>query len=200
MNDEPDWSPDERARLQALPRTAESGQRLERRVVDALRAQGLLRSQPAPPISWMAVAASLAMFVCGLAIGRATLPSARPVPALAEGRSYLLLLQPGSIDEADASAESHRVSEYAAWAGSLRGQGRLVSGEKLAPRERVLLSDAASDRPAGGDSIGGYFVVRARDFDEAERIARSCPHLKHGGTIVLREFEKTSSASARRGR
>jgi hypothetical protein len=32
----------------------------------------------------------------------------------------------------------------------------------------------------------GFFVVRARDFAEARRIAETCPHLRHGGRIVLR--------------
>lgn len=125
----------------------------------------------------------------GLPARRATVPCVRPAPVAAEARSYLLLLQSGAAD--DAGAEARRVSEYAAWARGLRSEGRLVSAEKLADRERVLRGDGASTSEAKGEPIVGYFVVRARDFAEAERIARSCPHLKHGGTIVLREIEKT---------
>jgi hypothetical protein len=36
------------------------------------------------------------------------------------------------------------------------------------------------------DQPRGYFVISARDADEARRIAATCPHLRHGGRIVLR--------------
>jgi hypothetical protein len=37
----------------------------------------------------------------------------------------------------------------------------------------------------------GFFLVQARTLDEAEQIARTCPHLRHGGTIALREVDPT---------
>ena len=41
--------------------------------------------------------------------------------------------------------------------------------------------------PAGGaESVRGYFVIAARDEREALEIARGCPHLRHGGWIVVR--------------
>jgi len=191
MSDEPDWSPDERAQLDALPRTAAPSQALESRVVRSLREQGLLQPRGAGRLSWTAVAASLAMFVFGAAAGRATSPRPRTSAPAAEGRSYILLLQSGATDPADAGAETRRVAEYAAWARTLRGEGRLLGGEKLADRARVLRGPTVAPREAESDPILGYFVIRARDFDEAERIARSCPHLRHGGIVVVREIEKT---------
>jgi hypothetical protein len=37
----------------------------------------------------------------------------------------------------------------------------------------------------------GFFLVRAATAEEAEAIARGCPHLRHGGTISLREIDPT---------
>ena len=36
--------------------------------------------------------------------------------------------------------------------------------------------------------IGGFFVVDARDYDEAVSVAKGCPHLDFG-TIEVREIE-----------
>ena len=37
--------------------------------------------------------------------------------------------------------------------------------------------------------VGGYFLIEAVDYDEAVQICRSCPHLKYGGRIELREID-----------
>ncbi len=39
--------------------------------------------------------------------------------------------------------------------------------------------------------LGGWFIVGARDEEQAIEIARSCPHLAHGGTISVREIDGT---------
>ena len=36
-----------------------------------------------------------------------------------------------------------------------------------------------------------FFIIQAADSAEAYRIARDCPHLRHGGTIQLRRIEPT---------
>ncbi len=65
----------------------------------------------------------------------------------------------------------------------------LSLAEEALKEGRVLGGGPAS--PAG--ALGGYFVVSARDYDAALAIAiaRSCPHLKHGGTIEVRAIEET---------
>jgi hypothetical protein len=40
--------------------------------------------------------------------------------------------------------------------------------------------------PDDVDGIGGYFIIRARNMDEAMKIATECPHLKYGGKIDIR--------------
>jgi hypothetical protein len=37
--------------------------------------------------------------------------------------------------------------------------------------------------------VAGLFVVSATSDEEALRIARTCPHLSHGGEIELRPIE-----------
>ena len=39
--------------------------------------------------------------------------------------------------------------------------------------------------------IGGYFTIRADSWDEAVRIAESCPHLENNGMVEIRQIEDT---------
>jgi hypothetical protein len=68
----------------------------------------------------------------------------------------------------------------------------VLSGEKLKAGERVLR--AGSPPASAADTAGallGFFLVRAGSLDEAETLARGCPHLRHGGTIAVREVDPT---------
>jgi hypothetical protein len=80
-----------------------------------------------------------------------------------------------------------RVSEYRNWAIALRRTGAEIRGEKLR-RDR---SERLGPEAPGGAPLGGYFVISAKSWDAAMEVARSCPHLKHGGTIEVRQVEKT---------
>lgn len=89
--DDTEWTPEERAALDRLPREEDPGELLEERTVAALKARGLLgqpardragaRGAPRPhrpfgtavhPAWWAAgIAAALAIFFAGLALGQA---------------------------------------------------------------------------------------------------------------------------------
>jgi hypothetical protein len=115
------------------------------------------------PTRWwipLAVAASL---VLGFLAGRF-----EPEP---RGREYLLLLHGGTPGH---------VEEYRRWARTAGVRG----GEKLKD-EVTVLGSAEAKR-----SIGGFFRIAARNREEAEALARTCPHLKYGGWIELREIER----------
>jgi hypothetical protein len=45
--------------------------------------------------------------------------------------------------------------------------------------------------PPGEARLAGYFLIRAADRRTALEIARSCPHVRYGGRIVVREIEPT---------
>ena len=70
----------------------------------------------------------------------------------------------------------------------MRRNGRFVAGEKLEDGGRVVSSSGESAVPApdsqGG--VAGYFVFGAKSLEDAVAIARSCPHVKHGGRITVR--------------
>jgi hypothetical protein len=153
-------------------------------------------------ISATALAASL---VIGVMIGRrpATHSTAQTLPnAAAAGpkERYVLLLHgparttPATPTQAaaDSVAEQTIVAEYRAWAMQLRDSGALVMAEKLADDPLTMLTAAgATSMPRNtADELGGFFLIQA-DSAEAFRIARECPHLRHGGTVQVRRIEPT---------
>ncbi len=176
MTEDDELTPEEQAALRALPREADPPPALEERVVEALRARNLLAARRSP---WarrlLQAAAAVALFVAGLGAGRATVTqSTHP-----EGPVFLLLLYAGPTG----GDEAARVHEYGSWALSLRREGRLVGAERLGSEHR-LLGDAGPEAPPRG-----YFLVRASGMDEALEIARTCPHLRHGGSVTVQPVD-----------
>jgi hypothetical protein len=89
------------------------------------------------------------------------------------------------------------IEEYAAWSQALAAKGQMAGGEKLADHKgRVLRPKGkeivVTDGPYAEtrEYVGGFFIVNAPDFGAAADIAKTCPHLAHGGRIELREIEE----------
>jgi len=160
---------------EALPREGPYPESLEERTVSRLRAEGRFGPRRSALSVWAAAAALAAAFGAGwIAARRGTAPddrTARFVLLLYEGRDF------------DGGPPGNRVGEYRHWAAALRRSGVAVSGEKLAPEIRAL---PPASLPAGEERLAGFFIVGARDIGSAEAIARECPHLRHGGWIVVR--------------
>ncbi len=159
---------------------------LKARVIERLESRGLLRPRPTARWGW-AIAAGIALFSAGVGLGRSAGQSASPA-----GQRYALLLyDPAGFDRS--VPEENLVEEYRNWAISLGD--KLSMGEKLSEEERLLRQDDSERRPNSAEGpagpLGGLFIIRAGTLDEAMAIARSCPHLKHGGVIAVREIVPT---------
>lgn len=189
-----DLTPDERDALRHLPREAVPPPRLEDATVAALAARGLLRTQAARrglhPI--IALAASLLLLVSGLALGRT---GGRSSPPADDRPRFALFLYEGpAYSQPAPDSMEARVQEYVAWAGEPRANGSVEGGEKLRDAPGAIIEPArVTDEPEPGDAprLAGYFLVRAADRRAALEIARTCPHVRYGGSIVVREIEPT---------
>ena len=169
---------------------------LKGRITQSLRNRGLLlRPATARRRLWLvagALAAAVLVFATGVGIGRRSGQPARDTrPA------YILLLYEGSdfrLGPSLAAAEA----EYNAWADSVQKSGPSVLGRALVHTAQLLRNtpqgvlveseDAAS--PQG--MLDGFFIIRVTDEAEALTIARTHPHLRHGGWIVLRPIKPAS--------
>ncbi len=184
----------EQAALAALPRERMPAPALENKIVQTLKAQGLLRLEPsatAPSWSRAVLLASVAAacVLCGFMLG-----TWRNTPATPHATQplFVLFLYGG---DGETKHEARQVQEYGAWIRSIAQSGRLASGEKLKDGGRVLqkisgqLQWQQTPLAQSAGALGGYFIIAAANYDEALKIAEACPHLKYGGVIELREID-----------
>jgi hypothetical protein len=115
--------------------------------------------------------------------------------------SYILFLHDNPRDFIGRSESDMMsiVKEYGAWAAKMRGENRLLGGEKLTDTGGKILSKQGGkmtvvDGPyaEAREVIGGFFTITAKDYAEAVKIAESCPHAKHGSRIEVREIQNLS--------
>jgi hypothetical protein len=88
------------------------------------------------------------------------------------------------------------VDKYVRWTQSLVRKKRLESGEKLVDGDgRVLRGAGARMDVTNGphteakELIGGFWIIKAKNYDEAVELCQDCPHLEYG-TIVIRQIER----------
>jgi hypothetical protein len=149
----------------------------------------------------LALAASLAAFFAGVSISDRGAGSEDALPETVGPpgpERWLLLLYEDAAYRAPATPEesAERIAEYVAWVEDLREQGVAVDGEELAgPVESEMLDgrrgaiETGPGAPSGPvGTVAGYFVVEAPDREAAIAIARTSPHLAHGGTVVVRRI------------
>lgn len=164
---------------------------VEGRVVAELRSRGLLRHGASWRRRLLAAAAALALFAGGWVAGRGSADLSPPTPPAATYALFLL----GGVESGPDEAE--RVEEYRGWAIGLARRGRLVAGEKLGTAAWLLAGTTGGTTlrtaPAAHRAapLSGFFLLTADDPEEALAIARSCPHLRHGGEVLLRPIEPT---------
>lgn len=108
---------------------------------------------------------------------------------------FVLLLRdaPGSFP-ADASPEEMQsiIGRYREWSQRVR---TAPGSQKLRDREgRVVRRDGTSLAVTDGpyaesrEVLGGFFVVEADDYDQAQQLVADCPHLDYG-SIEIRQIE-----------
>ena len=115
--------------------------------------------------------------------------------------NYMLLLHEQPMDYSQFSPEQIEavIGEYIAWRKKIEADGKYVGSDKLKDEGgRHLVGINGDFRVTDGpyaeakEVIGGYYTISANDYEEAVEISRSCPHLKYGGRIELREVESLS--------
>ena len=109
--------------------------------------------------------------------------------------SFMLLLR-GGVSNRDLSATElqEQIARYMNWIEKLRENGHFVAGEPLEETGKVLSGKNGSSITDGPfaeskEEIGGYFIIRARDFDEAVKLAQGCPIFVNNGTVEVRPIQ-----------
>jgi len=160
---------------------------LSARVQRTLAERGLVRQPQRRGSVWAARAGLIAAGIALGILGRDAYHEARESPGATSSSvptgQYVLLLY-GAPPGDTGVVHSAREREYGRWASTLDGGARWVGGNELHDVVAQLggppsLQDAASDR------LAGYFVIAAPSRQRATEVARTCPHLKYGGRVVV---------------
>ncbi len=83
------------------------------------------------------------------------------------------------------------MGQFNHWMERLSQHGKLKVGQPLAPKGKVVsgkTSRTVADGPfaESKEAIGGYWLLKVEDFDEAVKIAEECPLLNYGSSIEVR--------------
>ena len=108
--------------------------------------------------------------------------------------TYLLLIRdapPETYDALPAEERLQGMRRWNDWVEGMERSGRLERADPLESAGRVVggtRGEHVVDGPfaEAKEMVGGYFLVRSADLDEATAMARECPSLGYGMTIEIR--------------
>jgi hypothetical protein len=86
------------------------------------------------------------------------------------------------------------MGKWFAWVEKLKKADLYESGEPLAPGGKFISDGGKSvtDGPytEGKEVVGGFFIVKAKDIDEAVALCKDYPGYEYDGTIQVRQVMK----------
>ena len=87
---------------------------------------------------------------------------------------------------------------YQDWVATIVAENKFYGGTGLSTEGKVIKADQmVTDGPFAEikESIAGFITIKAKDFNDAVRIAKACPILQGGGNSV--EVRKVTSTHAK---
>lgn len=110
-------------------------------------------------------------------------------------KTFMYLLRGGiSNDKISPEIMQQLLEKYMNYIQRLRDKGHLIAGEPLEETGKILSGKRGrkvTDGPftESKEAVGGYFLIRARDLDEAIELSRDCPIFENGGEIEVRPIQ-----------
>jgi hypothetical protein len=192
-------TPQERELFAGLEREKMPPSFLENRIVEQLKGAGVIRTRwVGRKPGYLKIAAAFALLIAVFSVGAIVGSRRSSGPATKTDQpGYILIVREFSPELRAKSPEEERqrVKEYGAWARDLGRRGLLIGGEKLKDEGRLLSqANQSSDiletsSEASEGAVAGYFLLPSGDYNQAVTIAKTCPHIKHGGTVELRQID-----------
>ena len=107
---------------------------------------------------------------------------------------YLLFLRADEVPEMTPEESAQHLADFVAWSEKLVADGHLVGVERLESDIGGVLRQRGGEVVLDGpftearELVLGYFAIQATDYDEAVTVARTCPSLKVGGSVEVRQI------------
>ena len=109
---------------------------------------------------------------------------------------YLIRSEGADFSKYSASEFQDLLKKYQAWTQKLKTEGRFLAGEKLSKDRGKSLKAKAGGIVVDGpyaeskEAIGGFYIIEAKDINEAVEVGKDCPSLTYGGSVEVREVEQ----------
>ena len=107
---------------------------------------------------------------------------------------YMFIFHGADTSNLSPEKQQGIMQQWFAWVDKLKNENRYFAGEALMPTGKSIsgMKKVVTDGPftESKELIGGFFVVMAKDMDEAVTIAQDYPDFNLGGTIEIREVVK----------
>jgi hypothetical protein len=112
-------------------------------------------------------------------------------------KEYLFIFRGGDdpgIRESPALMQAH-LAKWKVWIDHIASQGKYITGQPLTGSGKVVQGSRIkiTDGPyaEGKEMIGGYFLIRAENLEDAVEISKGCPGFEFEGSVEVREVLET---------
>ncbi len=107
---------------------------------------------------------------------------------------YMFLFLGGDPSHLSPEKQQAHMEKWFEWVEKMKSEKRYVSGEALMPGGKTVTGakKVVTDGPyaESKEVVGGYFVILAKDLDEATTLAKDCPDFALNGIVEVREVVK----------
>ncbi|MEO7992182.1 MAG: YciI family protein [Chryseolinea sp.] len=107
---------------------------------------------------------------------------------------YMFLFKGGEASTLSPDMQQAQMQKWLAWVEKLRKEDRYLSGEPLLPGGKVIAGakKTVTDGPfaESKELIGGFFIVNAKNLEDATAMAKEAPDFDLGGSVEVRQVMK----------
>lgn len=106
---------------------------------------------------------------------------------------YMINICYGDLEKRKKTDHQFLMQKYQEWSQKIAAKTILAHKLKDGDGRKVMLvGNQAKDGPyiETKETIGGFYIVEANDYEEAVEVAKGCPTVLHqGGYVEVREVE-----------
>ena len=106
----------------------------------------------------------------------------------------MLIFQGGMSPDSSPELLQAQMGKWMAWIDKLNKVGKYEAGEPLLPGGKLIKgkNKTVTDGPytEGKEVVGGFFLIKAENMDEAVKICDDYPDYDYDGSIQVRQVMK----------
>ena len=108
---------------------------------------------------------------------------------------FMLIFHGGQVDNMSPEQMQAHMGKWMAWIEKLNKTEQYVTGEPLLSGGKTVngkSGKAVTDGPytEGKEVVGGFFIIKAKDMNEAVAISKDYPDFELGGSVQVRQVMK----------